>query len=338
MRYLKYGKSGIYVSEIALGAMTFGDRNSWKLGGLSQQTTNEMVKRAYDYGINLFDTADVYDEGESEKALGIAVKDFRDEIHIATKVRGKTGNGINNVGLSRAHISRSIKGSLKRLNTDYIDIYQFHSFDYHVPFDESMEAMQDLVERGDVFYPGVSNFTAWQMATFNAVAREKGYEHYQSAQMNYSLLNRDIEHEILPYMEHDNMTLLAWSPLHGGVLSGKYTSKIDLKPGTRMGDRGFVFPRFDEKRYPKILTEMEKVASEQGCSVANVALSWLRAKKVVIILGARTLEQFEENMKSVDVNLTVEQIQSLDKISEEREQYPNWMIGRMDRGRTFEMA
>ena len=135
--------------------------NSWKLGGLSQQTTNEMVKRAYDYGINLFDTADVYDEGESEKALGIAVKDFRDEIHIATKVRGKTGNGINNVGLSRAHISRSIKGSLKRLNTDYIDIYQFHSFDYHVPLDESIEAMQDLVERGDVFYPGVSNFTAW---------------------------------------------------------------------------------------------------------------------------------------------------------------------------------
>ncbi|MHB1493626.1 MAG: aldo/keto reductase [Thermoplasmataceae archaeon] len=338
MKYLKYGKSGIFVSEIALGAMTFGDKNSWKLGGLSQQTANEMVRRAYAYGINLFDTADVYDEGESEIALGIALKGFRDEVHIATKVRGKTGNGINNVGLSRSHISRSVKGSMKRLNTDYIDIYQFHSFDYQVPYDETIEAMQDLVERGGVFYPGVSNFNAWQMAVFNAVARENGYEHYQSAQMNYSLLNRDIEHEILPYMKHEDMTLLAWSPLHGGVLTGKYSSKMELKPGTRMGDRGFVFPRFDEKRYPLILSEMEKIAAEQGCSVSNVALSWLRSKKVVIILGARTLEQFEENMKCVEVNLTTEQVKSLDMISEDREQYPNWMIGRMDRGRTFETA
>ncbi|MHB1439188.1 MAG: aldo/keto reductase [Cuniculiplasma sp.] len=335
MKYVKYGKSGLYVSIFALGAMTFGDKNSWKLGGLSQEQTNEMVKRAYDYGINLFDTADVYDEGESEVALGKALKPFRSEVHIATKVRARSGKGINQIGLSRHHIRESIRESLERLGTDHVEIYQMHSFDYHVPIEETIETFQDLVERGDIDYPAFSNFQAWQMALFNATARENHYEHYHSAQMNYSLLNRDIEQELFPYMQHDNLSLLAWSPLHGGVLSGKYGKNMETKSGTRFGDRG-VFPPFDQESAKYILEVAEDVAKEQDCKLANVALSWVISKKAIVLVGARTLEQFEENMKSLDINLTSDQIKRLDEVSSDREMYPGWMIKRQDRGRDFE--
>ncbi len=335
MKYVRYGQSGLYVSVMALGAMTFGDKNSWKLGGLSQEQTNEMVKRAYDYGINLYDTADAYDEGESEVALGKALKSFRDEVHIATKARAKTGRGINQVGLSRHHIRESIKGSLERLKTDHVEIYQLHSFDYHVPVMETIEVMQDLVERGDIDYPGFSNFQSWQMAIYNSVARENHFETYHSAQMNYSLLNRDIEQEELPYMNHDGLSLLSWSPLHGGVLSGKYGKNIEAKAGTRFGDRG-VFPPFDQEKAKNVLGVSEEIAKEQDCKLSNVALSWVIAKRGIVLVGARTLEQFEENMKSLDVKLTGEQVKRLDEASEDRELYPGWMIKRQDRGRDFE--
>lgn len=337
MKYTKYGQTGMYVSVYALGAMTFGSKDSWKIGGLSQETSDKMVKSAYDLGINLFDTADAYDEGESEVSLGKALKGIREEVHIATKVRAKTGKGINQVGLSRHHIQESIKSSLKRLATDHVEIYQLHSFDYHVPIMETIETMQNLVERGDIDYPGVSNFQSWQMALYNATARENHFEQYHSAQMNYSLLNRDIEQEILPYMKHDGLSLLSWSPLHGGILSGKYGP--DLKPpeGSRNSLRG-VFPPFNPSRAKKIIPVMEEVAKEQGCKLSNVALSWVVAKKGIAIIGARTLDQFNENVKSVDVNLTSEQIERLDKISEDRQMYPGWMIARQDRGRDFEVV
>ncbi len=336
MKYLKYGSSGLYLSAYGLGAMTFGSKNSWKLGGISQEKTDEMVKKAYDYGINLFDTADAYDEGESEVSLGKAIKPFRDEVHLATKVRAKTGKGINQVGLSRHHIQESIKQSLERLQTDHVEIYQMHSFDYHVPLMETAETMQHLVERGEIDYPGFSNLQSWQMALYNSIARENHFEPYHSAQMNYSLLNRDIEQEIIPYMNHDHLTLLAWSPLHGGVLTGKYGKDLSPKEGTRFGNRG-VFPPFEEEKAKRVLEAMEVVSKEQQCSLGNVALSWVVSKKGMVIVGARTVEQFEENMKSVDVNLTKEQMEHLDKASEDRELYPGWMIKRQDRGRDFEV-
>src|ERR671922_111186 len=227
MKYAPIGRSGAHASLLALGAMTFGERNVWKLGGLKQDIVEKMVSRAVDAGINLFDTADVYDEGESEKSLGSALKPYRDQVLIATKVRGRTGSGVNEIGLSRHHIEIAMRKSLERLGTSWVDIYQFHSWDSHVPLDESLETMQDLVEK------------------------------------------------------------------------------------------------------------VKQVGEEQGATPAQIALSWLLSKNHIVLLGARTLEQFEENLGALDVNLTNGQLENLDMITKPRVQYPNWMIERQSSGRTF---
>ena len=315
--------------------MTFGEKNVWKLGGLSQETVDKMVHRAIDAGINLFDTADVYDEGESERALGKALKPYRDQVLLATKVRGRTGAGVNEIGLTRHHIEIAARQSLERLGTSWIDIYQFHSWDSHVPLEESLETMQDLVERGLVRYPGVSNFTAWQMSTLQARCEERGYSRYETAQMNYTLLNRDLEHEILPFMRYSKITLLVWSPLHGGLLSGKYVKDSKPRPGTRAGDRGLFFPFFDETTGFGIVEKIKQIAEEQGATAAQIAISWLLSKKHVVLLGARTIEQFEDDIGALDVNLTSEQLENIDRITRPRVQYPNWMIERQSSGRAF---
>jgi aryl-alcohol dehydrogenase-like predicted oxidoreductase len=338
MKYVSIGQTGVHASLLALGAMTFGEKNVWKLGGLPQEAVDRIVRRAIDAGVNLFDTADVYDEGESEKALGKALKPFREQILLATKVRGRTGTGINEIGLSRHHIENGIRKSLERLQTSWADIYQFHSWDAHVPLEESLETMQDLVERGLVRYPGVSNFTGWQMSTLQARCEERGYSRYETAQMNYTLLNRDIEHEILPFMKFSKMTLLVWSPLHGGLLSGKYAKDSKPRSGTRAGDRGLFFPFFDETTGFGIVEKVKQVAEEQGATPAQIAISWLLSKKHVVLLGARNMEQFEEDLSAMDVNLTAEQLENLDRITRPRAQYPNWMIERQNSGRTFQIV
>jgi aryl-alcohol dehydrogenase-like predicted oxidoreductase len=335
MKYTPIGRTGAHASLLALGAMTFGEKDVWKLGGLNQGAVDKMVARAFDAGINFFDTADVYDEGESEKTLGSALKPYRDEVLIATKVRGRTGKGVNDIGLSRSHIETAIRKSLERLGTTWTDIYQFHSWDSHVPLDESLETMQDLVERGQVRYPGVSNFTAWQMSTLQARCEERGYSRYETAQMNYSLLNRDIEHEILPFMRYSKMSLLVWSPLHGGTLSGKYTKDAKPPAGTRAGNRGLFFPFFDEATGFGIVEKVKQIAEEQGATPAQIALAWLLSQNHIVLLGAKTMEQFEENLGALDVNLTAGQLENLERITKPRVQYPNWMIERQSGGRTF---
>jgi len=334
MKYTPLGSTGVDVSVLALGAMTFGEKDTWKLGGLDQGTVNKMVSRAIDAGINFFDTADVYDEGESEKILGKALQPYRDKILVATKVRGKSGSGINEIGLSRHHIRQAIRQSLTRLGTSWVDLYQFHSWDAHVPIDESIETMEDLVEEGLVNYPGVSNFAAWQTATVQARAQERGFSRYETAQMNYGLLNRDIEHEILPFLNYSKMSLLVWSPLHGGVLSGKY-SKETKPPGTRAGNRGLFFPFFDEQTGFDIVERVKQVGKEQDATPAQVALSWLLSKGHIVLVGAKNMEQFEENLGAIDVNLSNDQIGKLDELTRLRVQYPNWMIERQSSGRTF---
>src|SRR6266851_3101798 len=304
MKYTSLGSTGVDASVLALGAMTFGSKDAWKLGGLDQDSVNKMVSRAIDAGINFFDTADVYDEGESEKTLGKALQFYRDKVLIATKVRGKSGPGINEIGLSRHHIQQAVRQSLERLGTSWVDLYQFHSWDAHVPLDQSIEAMQDLVEEGLVNYPGVSNFTAWQMATVQARAEERGFSRYETAQMNYSLLNRDIEHEILPFMRFSKMSLLVWSPLHGGALTGKYARGSKPPGGTRMGNRGLFFPFFDETTGFDVVESVKRVAREQDATPAQVAISWLASQGHIVLLGARTMDQFEENLGALDVHLT----------------------------------
>lgn len=327
MKYTPVGKTGVHASILALGAMTFGEKNTWKLGGLDQITVDKMVKHAIDAGVNLFDTADVYDEGES----------YRDQVLVATKVRGKMGSGMNEVGLSRHHIRTAIRKSLERLGTSWVDIYQFHSWDAHVPLDESLETMQDVVEEGLVNYPGVSNFTAWQIATLQARCEERGYSRYETAQMNYSLLNRDIEHEVLPFMKYSQMSLLVWSPLHGGILSGKYSRDAKPPPGTRAGNRGIYFPFFDETTGFDTVEKVKAIAKEQEATPAQVAIAWLVSKGHIVLLGARTLEQFDENLRSLDVHLTPKQLEQLDETTKPQVIYPNWMIQRQTVGRDFDI-
>ncbi len=338
MKYVRYGRTASFVSVLAFGAMTLGEKNRWKLGGVTQELSDRMVKAAFDAGINLYDTADVYDEGDSEIMLGKSIKPYRDQVMIATKVRGRTGNGINESGLSRHHMSIAIRKSLERLNTKWIDIYQYHGWDLHGEFDEFLSTMDHFVDSGYVMYPAVSNFTAWQMATLQAMAVERGYARYESAQMNYSLLNRDIEYEVLPLMKYWSMTLLSWSPLHGGVLTGKYKRGEKPASGTRMGDRGFFFPYFDEVHGWDIVDEVRNIAQEQGCTMSQVALAWIVSKGHVAIIGARNMEQLQENLESVNVNLKKEQIERLDRISENREIYPNWMVKRQNGDRNFEIV
>lgn len=341
MRYIKVGSTGAYSSVLAFGAMTFGTKNTMQLAGVNQELANKMVKECIDAGINFFDTADVYDEGGSETLLGNALKDYREQVLLATKVRGKMGPGINSVGLSKHHIEISIKKSLERLKTDWVDFYQFHSWDAHVPLSESIEAMQRLVDQGKVLYPGVSNFSAWQMAYLQAQCEAKGYSRYHTAQMNYSLLNRDIEHEVYPFLSYSNMTLLVWSPLHGGILSGKYDKDSQPKPGTRMASRGGVwgkdnFPPFDFEKGFSVVEKVKEIAKEQDATPAQVSLSWLLSRKNIIILGAKTIEQLKENIAALDVNLTKQQLEELDSITKPKTMYPNWMIERQaSRGREF---
>ncbi len=341
MKYIKVGSTGVYSSVLAFGAMTFGTKNTMQLAGVNQELANKMVKECIDAGINFFDTADVYDEGGSETLLGNALKDYREQVLLATKVRGKMGPGINSVGLSKHHIEISIRKSLERLKTDWVDFYQFHGWDEHVPLKESIEAMQRLVNQGKVLYPGVSNFSAWQMAYLQAQCKAKGYSHYQTAQMNYSLLNRDIEHEIYPFLGYSGMTLLVWSPLHGGILAGKYDKDSQPKPGTRMANRGGEwgkdnFPPFDFEKGFSIVEKVKEIAKEQGATPAQVSLSWLLSKKSIIILGAKTIDQLKENIASLDVNLTKQQLEELDSITKPKTMYPNWMIERQaSRGREF---
>ncbi len=335
MKYLTVGATGVHASILALGAMTFGEKNTWNLGGLNQEIATQMVNRAIDAGINFFDTADVHDEGESERLLGQALKTYRDQILLATKCRGRIGTGINEEGLSRHHMQIAIRNSLERLDTKWIDFYQFHGWDRFVPIDEFIESMQDLVDRGWVNYPGLSNFSAWQMATVQARCEERGYARYQTAQMNYSLLNRDIEHEILPFLQFSKMTLLVWSPLHGGMLTGKYSKGADLEKGSRMGDRGFYFPPFNQETGFTVIDTVGQIAAEQGVSCAQVALAWLIAQKQIILIGARTMDQLENNLGALDVQLTVAQMETLDQLTKPPDQYPAWMIQRQSANRKF---
>ncbi|MCL5680777.1 MAG: aldo/keto reductase [Candidatus Thermoplasmatota archaeon] len=336
MKYRKYGNTGTFSSALAFGAMTFGEGNRWKLGGLSQETSDKMVKECFDQGINIYDTADVYDDGESEQILGKSLAPYRDQVMIATKVRGRMGKGINETGLSRHHMSVAINKSLERLGTDRIDIYQYHGWDFAGNIDEILNTMEMFVQQGKVIYPGISNFSAWQIALFQTATKERGYAPYESAQMNYSLLNRDVEQEVLPFLKYSGMTLLSWSPLHGGILTGKYSRDERPKEGTRMGDRGIYFPYFDEGRGWDVVEELKEVAQEQGSKPSQVALSWLVEKGAVPIIGARTLEQLRENLESMNVVLTKEQIGRLDKVSGQREMYPGWMLKRQNGDRTFE--
>jgi aryl-alcohol dehydrogenase-like predicted oxidoreductase len=329
MRYL--GNSGIKVTEICFGAMTFGGKGYWKvIGALEQKDVNELVKLALDGGVNFFDTADVYSEGLSEEMLGKALGNHRKEIILATKVRGRTGKGPNDVGLSRHHIIENCNASLKRLGTDYIDLYQLHSFDPYTPQEETLRALDDLVRAGKVRYIGASNHMGWQLMKALAISDKQNLEKFITLQAYYSLVARDLEYELVPLCLDQKLGILPWSPLGGGFLTGKYRRGKERPKNARRTDRESQFLQFDEEKGFDIVDELERIAKNHNATIAQAALNYLLRKPGVssVIIGARTKEQLADNLKASDWEMTPEEVTKLDTLSMLPKVYPYWMLQR----------
>jgi aryl-alcohol dehydrogenase-like predicted oxidoreductase len=280
-----------------------------------------------------FDTADVYSEGESEKILGHALRTRRKDIILATKVRGRVGPGANQLGLSRRHILESIDGSLKRLGTDYVDLYQIHGVDAVTPLDETLRALDDVVRSGKVRYVGCSNLSAWQIAKANGLAAQHGWERFESLQAYYTIAGRDLERELVPVLADQQMGLMVWSPLAGGLLSGKHSRDGKGPDGSRRVS--FDFPPVDKDRAFNCVDLMRKVGEAHGVSVARVALAWLLSKPAVstIIIGAKNEEQLKDNLAVTDLVLTDAELAELEKVSALPPEYPGWMFQMQGRER-----
>ena len=329
MRFL--GNSGVKVSELCFGAMTFGGRGYWKsIGEVEQKEANELVSIALDGGINFFDTADVYSEGRAEEILGKALANKRKDIILATKVRGRVGNGPNDVGLSKLHIIEGCNASLKRLGTDYIDLYQIHSFDPFTPLDETLRALDDLVHQGKVRYIGVSNYTGWQLMKALHISEKYNLEKFITLQAYYSLVGRDLENELIPLSLDQKLGILVWSPLAGGFLTGKYRRGQARPEGARRSDPNNQFLPIDEEKGFDIVDELDKIAKNHNASIAQTALNYLLQKPAItsVIIGAKKPDQLKDNLKTVEWKLTEEEMNRLDEISKPQLVYPYWMLER----------
>ena len=335
MKYNQLGRTGLFVSEVCLGTMTFGGSENagmWKaIGALQQGEVDAIVGRALEAGVNFFDTADVYSFGESEKLFGQALKNLktkRSDVVIATKVFGEMGPRPNDKGASRGHIMDSVHGSLERLQTDHIDLYQIHGADTVTPIDETLRALDDLVSQGLVRYVGVSNWAAWKIAKALGVSEAKGYARFETLQAYYSIAGRDLERELVPMLTSEGLGLMVWSPLAGGLLSGKFGPGSNNPEGSRRTT--FDFPPVDKDRAWACVEVMREVGDAHGVSVARVALAYIlhKAFTMSIIIGAKTLEQLDDNLAAAELTLTDDEMQRLDEVSELPSEYPGWMFAR----------
>ena len=337
MRYNQLGRSGLFVSELCFGAMTFGGRGFFKnIGQLGQPEADALIRRSLDAGINFIDTADVYSEGESERMTGQALKNLgvkRSDVVIATKVYGRVGPGPNETGASRGHMLDQVHASLKRLQTDYIDLYQIHAHDPYTPVEETMRAFDDLVRQGLVRYVGVSNWPAWRIMQAQGVAERRDGSRIETLQAYYTLTNRDLERELVPMMEDQKIGLMVWSPLAGGLLSGKFKKGEEAPTGARRAT--FDFPPVDRERLWSVLDVLRPIAEAHGVSCARVAIAWLLSKPVVmtVIVGAKTVEQLDDNVAAASLRLSQEELAKLDAVSELAAEYPAWMFQRIGAAR-----
>jgi aryl-alcohol dehydrogenase-like predicted oxidoreductase len=334
MRYNQLGRTGLFVSELCLGTMTFGEATDGiysTIAGVGQDGVDAIVKRALDAGVNFIDTADVYSQGRSEELLGQSLKNLgtkRSDVVVATKFYGVMGEGPNDRGGSRGHILDAVAASLKRLQTDHIDLYQIHAFDTATPMEETLRALDDLVSRGMVRYVGCSNWPAWRLAKALGVSERLGYARYETIQSYYTIAGRDLEREIVPLLQEEKVGLMVWSPLAGGLLSGKYSANKQGPEGSRR--TSFDFPPVDLDRAWKVIDAMREIGDAKGVSVARVALAWLLHKPYVtsVIIGAKRLEQLEDNLAAVTLSLTDEEMAKLDEVSALPREYPGWMLAR----------
>jgi aryl-alcohol dehydrogenase-like predicted oxidoreductase len=326
MKYRQLADTGVFVSELCLGAMTFGGVGQmWEvIGGLDQKAVDGIVHRALDGGINFVDTADVYAAGESEVMVGKALGGRRQDVVLATKVRGRMGKGPNQVGLSRLHILEAAEASLKRLATDYIDLYQIHRFDPLTAVDDTLRALDDLVRAGKVRYVGCSNLAAWHLMKALAVSREQRLERFKCTQSYYSLAGRELEREMIPLLTDQGLGLLVWSPLAGGFLSGKFTREGGDEAARRAK---FDFPPVNKEKGFAIIDVLTTIARAHDATVPQVALAWVLANTAVtsVIIGARKIAQLDDNLKSVDLTLAADELKALDEASRLAVEYPAWM-------------
>lgn len=329
MRYNNLGHTGVLVSELCLGTMTFGE--GWGFGGIDDAQADAILGAALDAGINFVDTADVYSEGHSESILGRALKgDRRDRLVVATKAFGRVGTGANDTGLSRYHLVRACEASLKRLGTDRIDLYQVHGFDAETPIEEVVRGLEMLVQSGKVLYVGVCNWAAWQIARALGKAEALEANRFVSAQMFYSLVGRDVEHEVVPLCLREGLALLPWSPLAGGFLTGKYRREQTEKPaGSRFATSKFgEFPPIDKEKGFDVVEALIPMAERLGTSPTTLAIKWLLAKPAVtsVIIGLRRLDQLAANLAATTLDVPADDLAALDDLTAPREAYPAWMI------------
>ncbi len=343
MRFKILGHTGLFVSELCLGTMTFGGGGGmWEaMGALPQADAEPLFKAALDAGINFIDTADVYSKGISEEITGRALKSLgvkRDQIVIATKAFGPMGDETpNERGLSRYHLLSACHASLKRLQLDHIDLYQIHGFDPATPIEESLRALDTLVQHGHVRYIGISNWAAWQIMKALGTSERLGLHRFASLQAYYTLVGRDLEREVVPLLQSERVGLMVWSPLAGGFLSGKYSGGADVGDSRRSK---FDFPPIDLARGDKVIAAMRPIAEAHGCSVAQVALAWLLHQPVVTsaIIGAKRLDQLQDNLGAVDVRLSPEQLTALDEASRLPLEYPGFMLDYQGKNRREQLA
>ena len=337
MKYNTLGKTGVLVSELCLGAMTFGGKGYWEaIGRLPEDEVTLLVKTALENGINFIDTANAYSEGLSEILLGKALKSLgvsRSAVVIATKVRLRMGAGANQVGLSRLHISDSVNESLERMQLSHIDLLYIHGVDPITPLEETMRGLEDVVRSGKIRYIGISNHPAWMVMKANAIAEKMGWTKFIASQNFYSIASRDIEREIIPMAISEEISIMPWSPLAGGFLSGKFTRNIE-KAGDSRRDI-FDFPPINKTKAFDIIDVMNKIGKDHNGSVARVALAWLLTKPGVtsIIIGAKKKDQLVDNIESTKLLLTVEELGQLEAVSALSPEYPAWMVNRQMSGR-----
>lgn len=331
MKYKTLGNTGLLVSQLCLGTMTFSSGTGvYKhIGNVNQAGADELVKASIEAGINFFDTADVYSGGESESTLGQSFKNLgiaRKDYVLATKVYSRMGPGRNDVGASRGHIMDAVEASLRRLQTDHIDLYQIHATDTLTPTEETLRALDDLIRQGKVRYIGVSNWQAWRIATALGISARLNLARFNTLQAYYSIAGRDLERELAPLLEAEKMGLLVWSPLAGGLLSGKFSRENQSPEGSRRSE--FDFPIVNKERAWNVIDVMRPIAEAHDCSPARIALAWLLSKPIVtsVLVGAKRLSQLEDNIAAVDITLSEEEIRRLDAVSELPPEYPGWML------------
>ncbi len=330
MEYRTLGRSGFKVPVLSLGTGTFGGGGDFfKAWGASDVAeASHLIDICLDHGLNLFDSADIYSNGLAEEILGAAIKGRRDKIIISTKATFRLGDGPNDVGSSRHHLTRAVEGSLKRLQTDYIDLFQLHGFDAQTPIEETLRTLDDLIRAGKIGYIGISNFSSWHIMKSLAISDRYGLSRYVAHQAYYSLVGRDYEWELMPLGIDQGVSAVVWSPLGWGRLTGKIrrgqplpqNSRIQSKTATDIG------PAVNQDYLYKVVDAMDIVAQETGKTHTQIALNWLLQKPTVatVIFGARNEAQLKENLGATGWSLTPAQVAQLDAASNTAPPYPAW--------------